>query len=65
MTVYNALTSFFFHFKDTMLMWILNFAAPILTDTKKYDRIFLIVHELSLTWIGEGEQGPTLSQGEY
>ena len=30
-------------------MLILNFAARILTDTKKYDRIFLIVHELSLT----------------
>ena len=46
-------------------MLILNFAARILTDTKKYDRIFLIVHELSLTWIGEGEQGPKLSQGEH
>ena len=46
-------------------MLILNFAARIWTNTKKYDRIFLIVHELSFTWIGEGEQGPTLSQGEH
>ena len=46
-------------------MLILNFAAHTDWHQKKYDRIFLIVHELSSTWIGEGEQGPTLSQGEH